>query len=406
MSQIDINNFNIEKECIYKNEHYSVRDNGAVLRHKRIGKRIRKEDDQWTFGKENSSNPYLNISGERIHRIVATAFHGDPLDSQYVVDHIDTNCKNNRPENLRWLSRLDNALKNPITRKRIEFYCGSIEAFLNNPSMLNDCNIDHNFKWMRTVTPEEAHNSKERLHLWLNTPNKTRNKNVTYNSLNERIYQPVQKWEVFGREPGLDLSLTPRCAEYMWRGPSSFPCCPEQTGSDPLDDYFKNLEQGKIFANNEFHKDYTINEFIKIKNSILVLCNRQSHKPWSITKITLYKGYFIHANLGPYLEKEEAYKALSIIKLAPDLYDYPGCANHKINYIANANEKYNGYEDTCKSIFKFTVGQTVKHPKFGIGNVLNFKESGEATVVQVKFEKQFGVKWLVAKIAKLEIMNI
>ena len=36
------------KDCIYKGETYSVRDNGAVLRHSRIAKRVRKEDDIWT----------------------------------------------------------------------------------------------------------------------------------------------------------------------------------------------------------------------------------------------------------------------------------------------------------------------------------------------------------------------
>jgi hypothetical protein len=40
MDSIDI--FKETKECIYKGEHYSVRDNGAVMRHAREGKRIRK----------------------------------------------------------------------------------------------------------------------------------------------------------------------------------------------------------------------------------------------------------------------------------------------------------------------------------------------------------------------------
>ena len=30
-----LNEFDKEVECIYKNEKYSVRDNGSVLRHKR-----------------------------------------------------------------------------------------------------------------------------------------------------------------------------------------------------------------------------------------------------------------------------------------------------------------------------------------------------------------------------------
>ncbi|WP_294143305.1 HNH endonuclease signature motif containing protein [uncultured Sanguibacteroides sp.] len=33
----------------------------------------------------------------------------------YVVDHIDTNRQNNRIENLRWLTKLENVLLNPIS---------------------------------------------------------------------------------------------------------------------------------------------------------------------------------------------------------------------------------------------------------------------------------------------------
>ena len=48
-----LNDYREVKECTYKGEQYSVRDNGAVLRHAREGKRIRKDDDTWTFGKPN-----------------------------------------------------------------------------------------------------------------------------------------------------------------------------------------------------------------------------------------------------------------------------------------------------------------------------------------------------------------
>lgn len=108
--------FKREVECVYKDEHYSVRDNGAVLRHARKGKRLRKYDNQWTFGKPNN-NGYMLIVSEVVHRIVAYAFLGEPPTAQHIVDHIDTNRQNNRPENLRWLTKLENILNNPITVK-------------------------------------------------------------------------------------------------------------------------------------------------------------------------------------------------------------------------------------------------------------------------------------------------
>ncbi len=89
MTAVDVNDFAVEKECTYKGERYSVRDNGAVFRLQPIGKRARSNDNQWTFGKDNSANGYLHISNVRVHRIVATAFHGAPPDPKFVVDHIE-----------------------------------------------------------------------------------------------------------------------------------------------------------------------------------------------------------------------------------------------------------------------------------------------------------------------------
>jgi len=121
---VDINNYKDEKICIYKGETYSVRDNGAVMRHPKKDGRKRKIDGIWSFGKENNQNPYLLFAGTRVHRIVATAFLGNPPDEKYVVDHKDTNCRNNRPENLRWVTRLENIILNPITCKKLMWKTG------------------------------------------------------------------------------------------------------------------------------------------------------------------------------------------------------------------------------------------------------------------------------------------
>ena len=219
MDEIDINSFSEEKDCIFEGEKYSVRDNGAILRHPKENSRKRANDNIWTFGKENNQNPYLLFAGVRVHRIVATAFLGEPPNSTYVVDHKDTNCRNNRPENLQWLTRLDNALKNPITRKKIEFLCGSIEAFLENPELIRTRANDKSIDWMRTVTPEEAKNCKVRMDLWANTKNKGSNPlNINYSTaFKDRVYRPLYKWEAdLSREPGLDFAKTPWvCSIYV-----------------------------------------------------------------------------------------------------------------------------------------------------------------------------------------------
>ena len=115
-----------ELEAAYRGEVYRVRDNGAVCRQRRLGSRKRPLDDLWTFGVPNSSTGYMHIGTEVVHRIVATAFHGEQPSGKHIVDHIDTNRRNNRVENLRWVTRLDNILNNPVTCRRIEIAYGSI----------------------------------------------------------------------------------------------------------------------------------------------------------------------------------------------------------------------------------------------------------------------------------------
>lgn len=334
MEHVDINHFTRSAECIYKGERYSVRDNGAVFRHPQIGKRIRPNDKQWTFGKTNSSNLYLHLANTRIHRIVATAFHGEPPNPQYVVDHIDTNCRNNRPENLRWVTRLENALMNPITRARIEFICGSIEAFLENPSILHGHKFAPNFSWMRTVTEEEAQNCKQRMSIWAENIDKT----THGGSLGEWVYEPITETEKPTRkapslpfpdtnheghvccapqtndESDLVMALTTMCVQYKWRVPSYFPCCPKVIGESPLDSYFQNLKVGGVLNYNDVYPQSTILKFVKIKNnpSILVMCGKEGLKPWSLAEITFESDLFIHANLGSFFTKDGAEKRFCI----------------------------------------------------------------------------------------------
>lgn len=53
----------------------------------------------------------------------------------------------------------------------------------------------------------------------------------------------------------------------------------------------------------------------------------------------------------------------------------------------------------------YNLGHLVKHSTFGIGTVLNIEGSGDKARVQVKFGNPYGVKWLIAKIAKLETVT-
>lgn len=315
---MDVDDFNEEKQCFFKNEKYFVRDNGAIYRHPSDSKKPRKNDNLWTFGKESKSNPYLHHSGVRVHRIVATAFHGEqPNEYQNIVDHIDTNCKNNRPDNLRWVSRIENALNNPITRKRIEYLCGSIEAFLDDPSMLRELSIDRNISWMRTVTKEEADNSKQRMSIWTNQKKSSHTGlSKKSNTFNQRVYEPLQTWEVgFGREPGLYMSNTRWCVTYLWRENPYFPLCPEESDESHLSRYFRNIVPEATFSYSkpdEFSPEPITNEVIESKcyeeNKKIFVLTKTNNKKWNVIGIELDRKtmHFVHLTVGSFDDSEEA----------------------------------------------------------------------------------------------------
>ena len=151
-----LNIYSEERECDYRDRHYRVRDNGSVLRLPKNPEKPRKGDNEWTFGTFNKSNGYLFISTHQVHRIVATAFHGNPEAETDIVDHIDTDRQNNRPENLRWTTKLQNAL-NPATRKKLELMTGlPIEEILKDMSILKEYNLPREFQWLGAVSKEES----------------------------------------------------------------------------------------------------------------------------------------------------------------------------------------------------------------------------------------------------------
>lgn len=314
---VNIDDYTKELECDYKEEHYSVRDNGAILRHSRLNKKPRQLDNNWTFGYLNDKG-YLIISSEVVHRIVAFAFLGQPPTNQHVVDHIDTNRQNNRPENLRWLTRLENILNNPITRKRIILSCGSIEAFLADPSILKNYEKeDANFAWMKTVTPEEAKLSWERLTTWANS-NFVQNES-NKNTLGEWLFSNVGIKSNQVTEPvNNGVSLTLNAIQKDWKTPTEFYLCPTEITTKPIKSYFDNLEVGKTFSNNQFNnsviEDFAIS---KDENSLWILCQTnkgEAIKPWNMAEITFENEKFVHHNIGSFFTKLGAEKRLTILQ--------------------------------------------------------------------------------------------
>ena len=307
-----IDAFSREVCCEYKDESYLVRDNGAVLRRSRDHGRKRSADDTWTFGTPNLKTGNLEIVGERVHRIVAMAFHGNPPTKEHVVDHIDTNKHNNRPENLRWVTRLENAILNPITLKRIEFACGcTIDEFLSNPAAYRNRFAEPNFGWMRTVSLQEAQASKERLLAWAASDHQP-----SGGSLGEWVFRRGSRPQIERAPIEFIPSLTANALQRDWKIPTEFPCCPNEISHQPIADYAAKMRINSVFSTNRFStvkvEDFAIS---KDQQTLWVLGRNDEPstvKPLSLAEVTFLNHSFIHKSLGTFFNKDGAEKQFTL----------------------------------------------------------------------------------------------
>ena len=359
---IELDDYNEVRECVYKNEHYSVRDNGAVMRHQRIGMRRRKLDYVWSFGIPNPQSGYMEFCGERVHRIVATAFHGKAPSDQHVVDHIDTNRQNNRPENLQWLTRLENILNNEITKKKIIIICGSIDNFLANPSLLyGHESLDKHFSWMRNVSPEEAKNCLDNWTLWAKTADPQSKSNNNKSIVGEWVFDKPflhktqakstsDQVEVYSdgdvisdtceitkvdTKEWLEETFTPKrerdnidvfdlsyesltlSARQSWYTPSEFPSCPPNIDNG-LISYRDNLGIGAVLCSNRDFKLFVIDRaIIPDKDDMIVLCtNNDGENVWgafSLISVEIVRDKYIHSIIRRFGNRERATRFYRLI---------------------------------------------------------------------------------------------
>ncbi|MUT27050.1 MULTISPECIES: HNH endonuclease signature motif containing protein [Mesorhizobium] len=336
--------FEMEVEVAFKDERFRVRDNGGVFRCARPGGRRRQLDEVWTFGSLNRHSGYFEIAGHVVHRIVATAFHGGCPSSEHVVDHIDTNRLNNRPDNLRWVTRLENILLNPITRARIELAYGSLEAFFRNPG----ASFIPNWEWMRIVTKEQAEESRQRLLAWAATAQNGKGGTLgdwlfSPERRDDRGAAPVDEAQLTAAQrealdvPGFTFPLTERevripgamtrrpfsepelldtesltasAFQRKWRTPTEFPQCPVEVTDGALAPYLERLSPGSVFTRNRYGENVVLAAAMGPGNILSVVSSTppESVKGWARAQIYVEGEKFCHESCGTFFAQEGAMK--------------------------------------------------------------------------------------------------
>jgi len=322
MTDLFINTYSETRACEYKEDTYDVRNNGAILRQRRPSGRHRQLDNFWTFGKKNDNTGYAMFGSDPVHRIVATAFHGEPPTRQHIVDHIDTNRMNNRSENLRWITKLENILLNPITFKRIVEAYGSIEEFFANPQKPKAKPLAKQFDWMRTVSAPEAAASKEKLERWASS-----SKTVSGGGLGEWLFEHRSQ-VASPKLPEITKSLTEGALQANWFTPSKFPLCPESNSNALVEDYASRLQFGAVFSENEYGNSMVVDGCSDQRSNCVVVVNYIEYAPlgrnWGIVTIYEHKGNFIHEAKGTFIsliEAMEIYAAGVGDSFRPDMFE-------------------------------------------------------------------------------------
>ena len=310
-----LNVYEREVEVIYRGERYLVRDNGAAQRLPNRPKKARPLDDQWTFGRQNRATGYMYLSGQRLHRIVCTAFYGQPPTEAHVVDHIDTNRANNPPENLRWVTRLENVLLNPISARRIELVYGSIEAFFTDPSRVQNDRVAPDISWMRTLSKDEAAITKTRLQTWAKSGAVPKG-----GALGDWLYSDADRAR-YQQSADVYESLTPAAVQVKWKTPSEFPHCPDAVSDDALERYADSLRFGSVFVRNKIYRSLVVQHALA-DDCLVVLTHDpgdNAQKDWAVAHVSIEGGLFYHRSEHQYFTLQGALK--TFCELTGESYD-------------------------------------------------------------------------------------
>lgn len=258
------------RECVYNGRNYLVRNNGAVMRLSKSPRNKTKNDDIWTFGTKDSAG-YLRIGGIRVHQIVAAAYLGEKTDSSLVIDHKDTIRVNNRPSNLHYVTRFENIISNPLTRKKLEHAAGMpIENILENIEVLHNLKLPPNLTWVTTVSQLEASNIRMKMEYITSLP---------VDSSKKRLSTTSNAIQADG-----------------WIPKGYFPCCPKHDYSS-LQEYADNLSKNKIIFYHQFRDYFVVDYSLSTDRKTLAV---KCYDPKSVKKYILIRinycdnKWFIH----------------------------------------------------------------------------------------------------------------
>jgi hypothetical protein len=203
------------------------------------------------------------------------------------------------------VTRIENALLNEITARRIELAYGSIDAFLEDPSSPTKVDLTPDVSWMRTVTREEASNTRLRFEKWAKSGAVPQG-----GAIGEWLYGRTLPPRLVAT-PTVYESLTKSAVQEKWKTPTEFPYCPNQVTEGALETYADNLQFGKVFAKNDLYQSLVVQS--ALENDALVVLTHDPEegaiKDWAVAVVTIRGELFVHRSEHQYFTLQGALKA-------------------------------------------------------------------------------------------------
>ncbi|MGF1725888.1 DNA helicase II [Photobacterium nomapromontoriensis] len=117
----------------------------------------------------------------------------------------------------------------------------------------------------------------------------------------------------------------------------------------------------------------------------------------------MQKLYITHAEMRRLYGKDNFHKPSRFIREIPQEHVEEVRMKAKVSRPASSGRFSQTQVNDNFNQTGFSLGQRVRHPKFGEGTIINFEGSGAQSRVQVAFNGE-GIKWLVTQYAKLDPM--
>lgn len=168
---------------------------------------------------------------------------------------------------------------------------------------------------MRTVTKEESKNCYENLLHWAQEDNipPTERRGV----IGEWIYQK-RFFADINKDNHLVYTKTETAVHNKKRMklPSEYPCCPTGEYEHSLQEYFQNLEHGKVYLKTDYYESL-VEEAAMYNDSIIIRtksADENTVKPFAVSTITLINNTFVHELYATCFAEDSSKKYFTVLQ--------------------------------------------------------------------------------------------